>query len=195
MRHAAAANPGATSDHDRPLTPAGWSDAEEAGGWIAAELPPVDAVLCSSALRARQTLEATGVRGAVDVSDALYNGGIEDIMDAVAAAPAAARTVLVIGHAPGIPAAAHDLLTIARLAAAGDALSAGAGAANDTDPSGPDPTGPGPNGPDPADPDPADPDELRGFTAGALAVLTPLGDWAEIGSCGAELVRVRRPGR
>ena len=76
----------------------------------------IDLVLCSSALRARQTWQATALDAPVRYLDELYGGGIEDIVEILAGTPADARTVLVLGHAPTIPATAHDLATIAHLA-------------------------------------------------------------------------------
>ena len=59
MRHATAGHQGASTDHGRPLTPEGVREAADAGDWIRHNLPPVDAVLCSTAVRTRQTLTAT----------------------------------------------------------------------------------------------------------------------------------------
>ena len=176
MRHAAAANGGGYRDHDRPLTNQGTRDATAAGGWIRRTLPAVDAVLCSTAARTRETLLATGVQAPVEFLDELYGGDIEAIVDAIADAPAAARTLLVIGHAPGIPAAAYDLATTARLARA-DA---------DSYPTDPD------RDPDDEPPSPVL-QRLRHFSACALAVLTPDAPWTQIGERGAELTDVRHP--
>ena len=60
LRHAAAGN--APRDHDRPLTDAGNRDAAAAGDWIRDNVGSVDAVLCSTAVRTRQTLAATMAR-------------------------------------------------------------------------------------------------------------------------------------
>ena len=90
--------------------------------------------------------------------------------------PDAAITLLVVGHAPGIPATAAELVTIAALARADPASSEA------DDPAAA------------ADPEPA-PDGLRHFSAGALAVLTTGGSWAELADHGADLTAVRHPGR
>src|SRR6202171_6232172 len=47
--------PGA-ADHDRPLAPRGVREAELAGDWLRAHAPAVDAVLCSTEIRTRETL-------------------------------------------------------------------------------------------------------------------------------------------
>ncbi|AGL26759.1 hypothetical protein J113_08915 [Mycobacterium tuberculosis CAS/NITR204] len=51
MRHAKSAYPDGIADHDRPLAPRGIREAGLAGGWLRANLPAVDAVLCSTAAR------------------------------------------------------------------------------------------------------------------------------------------------
>jgi len=109
MRHAAAA--GAARDEDRPLTAGGEAAAAEAGEWIREALPPVDAVLCSVAVRTRQTLAALAIDAPTEYLEELYNGGVEDINEQIGKVQDAVRTVLVVGHAPGIPATAYQLVT------------------------------------------------------------------------------------
>lgn len=113
LRHAAAG--GAYRDSERPLTPAGEQDAIAVGRWIRAELPRIDAVLCSTAARTRQTLAAVGVDAPVSFLDDLYGAGVDDILGAIAEVPDEVGTLLVVGHAPGIPATAAELATEASL--------------------------------------------------------------------------------
>jgi len=109
MRHAAAA--GGVRDEDRPLTAGGEVVAAEAGEWIRATLPPVDVVLCSAAVRTRQTLAALAIDAPTEYLDELYNGGVDDIAEQIGKVEDAARTVLVVGHSPGIPSTAYQLAT------------------------------------------------------------------------------------
>ncbi|WP_420122140.1 SixA phosphatase family protein [Nakamurella sp.] len=109
MRHAEAG--GAARDHDRPLTPAGVRAAAAVGDWMRATLPPVDLTICSTSTRTRQTRDAVAVGGEVRYSDELYGGGVDDILDQIATAPDAARTLLVVGHAPTVPSTAWELVT------------------------------------------------------------------------------------
>lgn len=176
MRHAEAG--GAYNDHERPLTPAGVIDATAAGTWIRSALPGVDAVLCSTALRTRQTLSATGVGAPTRFAQELYGGGIDDILSQIALTPETASTVLVVGHAPGIPATAHELLTVAALARAED----GSGDDRATGDPGENREHPAVNG-------------LRHFSAGAVAVLTTAASWAALDEQGADLQTVRHPRR
>lgn len=57
MRHAHAASPtGWLADAQRPLSPTGLEDALSAGAWLRESCAPPDAVLCSPAVRTRETL-------------------------------------------------------------------------------------------------------------------------------------------
>ncbi len=170
MRHATAGHQGGTRDHDRPLTSGGRSDAAAAGAWMSRTLPAVDAVLCSTATRTRQTLAATGIDAPVQFAEDLYGGGTGDIIGLLTQLPTAAQTVLVVGHAPGIPATAAQLAAIA----------ATAEPAPDTSPD--DPT------------ERPSFDDLRHFTAGAIAVLGTTSSWADLPDAGAELTDVYLPG-
>jgi phosphohistidine phosphatase len=174
MRHAEAGN--GYRDHDRPLTPAGFSDAEAAGNWLRRTLPAVDAVLCSTATRTRQTLVALGVSASTHFAEELYGGGIEDILGVIALTPATVSTLLVIGHAPGIPAAAYELATADRMAETGPVPPA---AGND------------PETDEPAEA--AELDGLRHFSACAIAVLQTEGEWGDLDQIGARLQSVRHP--
>lgn len=110
MRHADPANtpPGGT-DADRPLTPLGRRQAEQVGERLA--LRGVGLALCSSALRTRQTFEATGLGCPVETMEALYHGGVETMRGRIAETGEEIETLLVVGHAPTVPALASRLST------------------------------------------------------------------------------------
>ena len=167
MRHADAGI--GYPDHERPLSSAGKADATSAGSWIRSELSGVDAVVCSTAKRTRQTLEALAVDAPTRFAEDVYGGGVADILDEIARTPDDAQTLLVVGHAPGIPAVAYEL---ARLA---EDVRPVPSAANE----------------DPEEA--ADLAALRHFAACALAVLVTDSGWAELSDVGAELVSVRHP--
>jgi phosphohistidine phosphatase len=83
-----------------------------AGAWIADNLPVIDHVLCSTAERTRQTLAATDLLQPsvlVDYTDEVYEAYPEELLALVTAASPADRTLLLVGHAPGIPALAQLL--------------------------------------------------------------------------------------
>src|SRR6478609_1619971 len=73
LRHAKSAYPPGVADHERPLAPRGEREAALAGDWLRAHAPAVDAVLCSTATRTRQTLARTRIEASVNYVDRLYD--------------------------------------------------------------------------------------------------------------------------
>ncbi|MFW0795422.1 histidine phosphatase family protein [Gordonia sp. CPCC 205515] len=110
LRHGKSGYPPGVSDHERPLADRGRREAALAGSWMADEGLTIDAVLCSSATRTRETLERTGIDAPTTVLDEIYGGSPFEILEAVRVyAPADAATVLVVGHEPGMPSTALTL--------------------------------------------------------------------------------------
>jgi phosphohistidine phosphatase len=112
LRHGKSAYPPGVSDHDRPLAPRGRREAALAGAWILRNAPTLDYILCSSAARTRQTLEASGLvtpTVLVDVSSSIYEAYPDELLELITAAPPADRTLLLVGHAPGVPGLAEML--------------------------------------------------------------------------------------
>lgn len=109
LRHAKSGYPDGVADHDRPLAARGRREAALAGAWLAASQPQVETVLCSDALRARETLACAGIAAPVRHDRRLYGAGVGEILDLLATVPARARTVLIVAHAPGIPQTAAAL--------------------------------------------------------------------------------------
>ena len=54
-----------------------------AGDWIRANAPAVDAVLCSTATRTRQTLARTGIDAPVQFVDRLYDATPGTVIDEI----------------------------------------------------------------------------------------------------------------
>jgi phosphohistidine phosphatase len=103
LRHAKSDYPDGVADHERPLAPRGVREAGLAGDWIRANVTAVDAVLCSTATRTRQTLARTGLdvaAGAVRFDDDLYDTTPGSVIALVNGADDAVRTLLVVGHEP-----------------------------------------------------------------------------------------------
>ena len=99
-------------DHDRPLAPRGIRAATRM------DVRP-DLVLCSSAVRARQTLDH--VRPAlgdalVKIEPSIYAAAADDILELLRGLAEPIRSVMVVGHNPGL----QDLAV--QLAAGGDRL-------------------------------------------------------------------------
>ncbi|MCQ4121265.1 SixA phosphatase family protein [Rhodococcus tibetensis] len=109
MRHGKSAYPEGVADHDRPLAPRGRRQAAMAGDWLRATQPPVDAVLCSTAVRTRDTLDETGVAAPTTFTEALYGAYPAQVLAEIAQTDASVRTLLVVGHDPGMPSTALDL--------------------------------------------------------------------------------------
>lgn len=119
LRHAEAAPPPAgdfseTADLARPLTAAGRAAAQRCGAWLRQHTFSPDLVLCSPSVRTRQTLEgllpfqqppAFPTRFCPEI----YEAPPEALLAQIRTAPVQARTVLLIGHNPGISALARLL--------------------------------------------------------------------------------------
>ncbi len=107
LRHADAERGGPDiSDHARPLSPEGLREAANAGAWLGTERLLPDAVLCSTAVRARQTLDALGLptslRNTAIFSDPLYLASPSEILHCVQGLDPTCERALLIGHNPGI---------------------------------------------------------------------------------------------
>ncbi len=109
MRHAQSGHPDGVRDHERPLTGPGRVAAGLAGDWMRAHLDPIDEIMCSTALRAEQTALATGTAAPIRSEGDLYDAAPQDVLRLVQATGEDVRTLLVVGHAPGIPATAAQL--------------------------------------------------------------------------------------
>ena len=100
MRHAKSAYPPGVADHDRPLAPRGVRQAALAGDWLRAHAPDVDAVLCSTATRTRETLAHTKIKAPVHYDERLYGASPGTVIEEINATEDPIRTLLLIGHEP-----------------------------------------------------------------------------------------------
>ncbi len=105
MRHGQAGLAG--SDRERPLTALGQSQVARVGETLAGR--GIERVLCSPAVRTRQTAEALRLATPVTVVEPLYNCSAGRILTALAGLPEYVRAALVVGHYPGVPALAQQL--------------------------------------------------------------------------------------
>jgi phosphohistidine phosphatase len=115
LRHAETedSRPG-SKDSERRLTPDGERHALEVGDYLRTQGTAVDTVLCSSAVRARQTLALLKLRDHVDpdrveIADRFYNAGTDTLINAVRELPSDCRVALLVGHAPGAPGVVYAL--------------------------------------------------------------------------------------
>lgn len=122
LRHGKADYPGDARDYDRPLADRGESDAAAAGLWLRGHLPPIDACLCSSSLRTRQTLAATGIVTPARYADEIYEASPGEVLAEIRRTSPEVWTLLVVGHSPGMPGLATRLAGRATDAAAAGQL-------------------------------------------------------------------------
>jgi len=108
VRHAKSswADP-ALADHERPLNKRGRRDAPAMAERLAKRKLRIDRVVCSTALRARETVEAFAVVLDIDGRDIVHDGRLYlaepgEILDVVREQDDAHGTVLVCCHNPGV---------------------------------------------------------------------------------------------
>jgi phosphohistidine phosphatase len=94
------------SDHERPLAPRGRRAAKRIADHLSRERIEPELVLCSSAVRTRQTLElirpAFGSATNVTFEDALYAASADELLERVRRLPAEVVSAMLIGHNPGL---------------------------------------------------------------------------------------------
>lgn len=127
LRHAKSDPDDALEDHERPLSRRGREDARRIGFGLPAAAGPVDLVLCSSALRTRETAGLV-LAGFVPpprilFEETLYLATCPTLLRRLRGIDERALSVMVIGHNPGL----HRLaLALAQPTGAGyKALAAG----------------------------------------------------------------------
>jgi phosphohistidine phosphatase len=99
-------------DHDRPLNARGRLAATELGDFLASRGLEPEEVICSSALRTRETWDRVAgavieTRPELRYSDKLYQAGPETLLEVLKTANA--PTVMMLGHNPGIAEFARQL--------------------------------------------------------------------------------------
>jgi phosphohistidine phosphatase len=111
-------------DHERPLAPRGVAATERLTRYLHAQGTTPNVVLCSSARRARETLEgiANGLSGepTVTIDSELYGASAEQLLDRIRQLPDDVESAMVIGHNPGL----HELAILLAGERAGSRLEA-----------------------------------------------------------------------
>lgn len=113
IRHAQAKNRSEGGDRERELTKSGRRVAQAVGARLARQGVRADLAVCSPAVRTVQTCEELA-RGGLRVGDmwgdpALYDADVDDIVGSIREVPDDVRTLLVVGHAPGVPHTAAEV--------------------------------------------------------------------------------------
>jgi phosphohistidine phosphatase len=107
VRHAKSSWDFDVDDHERPLSARGRRDAEALGQLLSQRSLGPDLVLCSTATRTRQTWEYAQAGGAtsgeVRYLREIYHAWVPELLAMIREVPDQIHTLLVLGHAPGIP--------------------------------------------------------------------------------------------
>jgi phosphohistidine phosphatase len=109
MRHAKSSwNAPELDDHERPLNKRGRRDAPVMGALLREQGLAPDAILCSTALRARQTAEAVAeacrYEGEISLQAGFYDDAPKAYFEALRQLPAAVDIALLVAHNPGVEA-------------------------------------------------------------------------------------------
>ena len=101
------------ADHERPLSPRGRRAAQLLAEHFASATIRPEVILCSSAVRARETLApiaaAMGLGDRVQIDAGLYGATAEQILIRVRTVDPDVASVLVVGHNPGFQELALEL--------------------------------------------------------------------------------------
>ncbi|MCG2622859.1 histidine phosphatase family protein [Arthrobacter sp. I2-34] len=117
MRHAKSAWPDDVADHERPLAKRGHHEAPMVGRWMVENGSLPDFILCSSALRTRQTCtwvcSELGEKAPTPLlSDEVYAASGDRILHEINHLPGGITNLLVIGHMPGVQELAMRLASV-----------------------------------------------------------------------------------
>lgn len=111
MRHGKSDWKDPVSDYQRPIKPRGFREARKVGEWLKAQGLVPELIISSPARRARETAETVAGAATYDPAnifwnDAVYMADVSELLDAIATTPDECRTLMVVGHNPGL----EDLL-------------------------------------------------------------------------------------
>ncbi len=111
IRHAKSSWGDATlADHARPLNDRGRRSAPLIGRWLRERGYLPDEVLCSDAVRTRETFARLGLDAPVTYVPALYHAEARDILETLRTAHR--RVVAIIGHNPGMAEFARRIVAL-----------------------------------------------------------------------------------
>ncbi|MFL5912169.1 MAG: SixA phosphatase family protein [Gaiellaceae bacterium] len=106
LRHAKSSwDDPALADHDRPLAPRGRKAAALMASYLSEERIRPALVLCSTAVRARETLEGIGLSDHVIFARELYGASADELLARLRRVPDEIESAMLVGHNPGM----HDL--------------------------------------------------------------------------------------
>jgi phosphohistidine phosphatase len=97
------------TDHERNLTEVGQTEAQRIGEALRSAGWTPDQVVCSSALRARQTAELAAPDVPVTHHQEIYSGGLHDLSEVLGLLGDEVTTAWAVGHNPSFSGAASAL--------------------------------------------------------------------------------------
>lgn len=117
LRHAKADWPLGVDDFERPLSGRGHRDAPTAGTWMVDNGHVPHYILCSSALRTRQTCtwvcrELGDKAPTPRLEDRLYDADAATVLAVINHVPETVRTLLVVAHMPAVQEVAMRLASV-----------------------------------------------------------------------------------
>jgi phosphohistidine phosphatase len=106
FRHAKSEHPDGVADPERPLAKRGRADAGAAGQWLADHVGAIDLVICSPAVRARQTWEAAAAeltpQPPVRYEEEVYAASPDDLLAVTRDLPDNVSVAVLVGHNPAM---------------------------------------------------------------------------------------------
>lgn len=107
LRHAKSSwNDATVDDFDRPLNDRGRKAAGKVGKFLAKQETPIDLVLSSPAIRARQTLDLVLKRSALTpetrLDQRIYEASSSRLLEVVSQIDEDRKSVMLVGHNPGM---------------------------------------------------------------------------------------------
>lgn len=113
LRHAKSSWDEPLPDHERPLAARGMRDAGAAGRLLADRGWQPDLVLCSTAVRTRETWQRAAAAGArareVRYVETVYEASVAHLLGLVQQTAEDIGSLMIIGHGPGLPGLAECL--------------------------------------------------------------------------------------
>jgi phosphohistidine phosphatase len=103
LRHAKSSwdEPG-LDDHERPLAPRGRRAVDALARYVEADGIRPGLVLCSSARRARETMEGIGLAGRILIEPELYSANVDQLLARLWRIPGQTDSAMVVGHNPAL---------------------------------------------------------------------------------------------
>ncbi|WP_245450854.1 SixA phosphatase family protein [Borborobacter arsenicus] len=115
LRHAKSDRPAGVEDHERPLSLRGRKASSLMGSYMAKEKLLPDRVLVSTARRTQETWNLACPAFTQDIArtdeQRLYDASADTILEVIRQTPSDVRTLLVIGHNPGLQELALKLIS------------------------------------------------------------------------------------